>query len=297
MKTYILYNPAAGNSDTTRMTRLQEKECAECLNIQCIDNYKTFFASLSPDDKIIILGGDGTLMRFANATYEIDYENEIYYLPYGTGNDFYRDAAELLGMPYDLGEDSMPIKVNQFLKPLPEVTIDGNTYKFINGVGFGIDGYCCEMGDKKKAESDKPVNYTAIAIKGLLFDYKPCGATVTVDGVSHRYERVWIAPTMNGRFYGGGMNAAPEQNRLSEDGKLTLMLFHDSSKLATLMLFPKIFTGDHVKNTKITAIHTGYEITVKFDAPQSLQIDGETFLNVTEYKAVSKARVMETSSN
>ena len=129
MKTYILYNPAAGNSDTTRMTRLQEKECAECLNIQCIDSYKTFFASLSPDDKIIILGGDGTLMRFANATYEIDYENEIYYLPYGTGNDFYRDAAELVGMPYDLGEDSMPIKVNQFLKPLPEVTIDGNTYK------------------------------------------------------------------------------------------------------------------------------------------------------------------------
>ena len=44
--------------------------------------------------------------------------------------------------------------------------------RFINGIGFGIDGYCCEVGDQLKAKSDKPVNYASIAIKGLLFHYK-----------------------------------------------------------------------------------------------------------------------------
>ena len=35
-----------------------------------------------------------------------------------------------------------------------------------------MDGYCCEEGDKHRAVSDKPVNYTTIAIKGLLYKFK-----------------------------------------------------------------------------------------------------------------------------
>ena len=57
------------------------------------------------------------------------------------------------------------------------------TKYFINGIGYGIEGYCCEEGDKIRATSDKPVNYTAIAIKGLLYKFKPRNATVTVDDV------------------------------------------------------------------------------------------------------------------
>lgn len=291
MKTYILFNPSAGNSDAAKAEILKAKNDGICINVHDLEGYAAFFAGIDPTDKVILLGGDGTLMRFANEMDGIDIENEVYYMPYGTGNDFFKDVADIEGVPYDLGENAHPIKVNGYIKNLPEVTIDGTPYKFINGVGFGIDGYCCEMGDKKKAESDKPVNYTAIAIKGLLIDYKPCGATVTVDGVAHRYDKVWIAPTMNGRYYGGGMNAAPEQDRTAEDGKLTTMLFHDSSKLATLMVFPKIFKGEHVNNKKIVAIHTGYDITVEFDEPRPLQIDGETFIGVKSYRAVSRKKV------
>ncbi len=46
---------------------------------------------------------------------------------------------------------------------------------------------------------------TAIAIKGLLFHYRPTNAVITVDGVTHTYKKVWLVPTMNGRYYGGGM--------------------------------------------------------------------------------------------
>ena len=37
----------------------------------------------------------------------------------------------------------------------------------------------------------------------------------------------------------------------------------------------------------MVAVHTGNEITVEFDQPTPLQIDGETVLNVTRYSAWS----------
>ena len=56
--------------------------------------------------------------------------------------------------------------------------------KFLNVTGYGIDGYCCEKGDEMRESSDfdNPINYIMIAIKGLLFYYKPTRAEITVDG-------------------------------------------------------------------------------------------------------------------
>ena len=165
----------------------------------------------------------------------------------------------------------------------------GKTYRFLNGVGYGIDGYCCEVGDKIKATSTKPVNYTAIAIKGLLYAFKPVKATVCVDGKKYEYKKVWIAPTMNGRCYGGGMMPTPDQDRLG-DGQVSLMVLHGSSKLKTLIVFPSIFKGEHVKHTEMIEIIKGRDITVSFDRPCALQIDGETVLDVESYPVHARKR-------
>ena len=133
----------------------------------------------------------------------------------------------------------------------------------------------------------KKVDYTAIAIKGLLFHYKARNARVTVDGKAYSYKNVWIAPTMLGRYYGGGMIPTPGQDRRDPEGKLSLMVFHGAGRLRTLCIFPGIFKGKHIKHKKQVAIHSGYEITVEFDRPTPLQIDGETIPNVTKYTARS----------
>lgn len=159
----------------------------------------------------------------------------------------------------------------------------GKKYYFINGIGYGIDGYCCEKGDEIRAYSDKPINYTSIAVKGLLFHYKPANAVVTVDGKKYHYKKVWLAPTMNGRFYGGGMLPTPNQNRLNEDGLVSAMVMFGSGKLETLMVFPSIFRGKHIKHSEFVNVHSGQEIEVEFDRPAALQIDGETILNVSKY--------------
>ena len=249
----------------------------ELVDMTRITNYRAFLRDMHKEDILVIVGGDGTLNRFINDTDGVEILQKILYLPAGTGNDFAKD----------LGKDGYgnPFEIDRYLKHLPSVEVQGKRYRFLNGVGFGIDGYCCQMGDKRKKKSGKKVNYTTIALKGLLRHFEARNAKVTVDGKRYAYEKVWIAPTMHGRYYGGGMNAAPDQDRFS--GNLSLMVFHGAGRFRTLCVFPSIFKGKHVKHKNMVAVHTGKEITVEFDRPTPLQIDGETILNVTKYTASS----------
>lgn len=279
---YILFNPLSGYGRSEAESKLlAEKYGDKCelMDITKIDDYNALIEPLCEDDEIVIFGGDGTLNKFINNTDGIDIKCKILYHASGTGNDFLTDVAGKACTSL--------IDIKKYFADLPSVCVNGNTYRFLNNVGFGIDGYCCEVGDAQKQKSEKKVNYTAIAIKGLLFHYKPTGATVTVDGVKYRYENVWLAPTMHGRYYGGGMLPCPEQDRNDPEGKLSVMLMHGSGKLKTLMVFPKIFEGGHIAHENMVAVHSGRSITVKFDSPRALQIDGETILGVTEYTAVS----------
>lgn len=279
---YVLFNPHAGNSSyESKLKKLNEifTEDSKIIDMTELSDYKSFIASLSDDDFIVLCGGDGTINRFVNDTSDIEIKNDILYYPLGTGNDFLKDIS-------DKAIDK-PISIKKYISDLPSVEVNSRVYRFINGVGFGVDGYCCEVGDALKAKSDKPVNYTAIAIKGLLFHFKPKNAIITVDGVRHEFKKVWIAPTMNGKYYGGGMMPAPEQARLNPTGELSVTAFHGSGKLKTLMIFPSIFKGEHVKNTKYVSVLKGHEISVEFDSPCALQIDGETILGVTKYTAKS----------
>ena len=108
-------------------------------------------------------------------------------------------------------------------------------------------------------------------------------AKVTVDGKTYEFKKVYLAPSMNGRFYGGGMMIAPAQDRLNGEHSLSVVLYYGASKLKTLMVFPSIFKGEHIKHPEMCTVLTGKEIRVEFDRPTALQIDGETVLGVTGY--------------
>lgn len=283
MKTYyILYNPKAGNGRgkerAEELTLLFDDEEARYLDMMPIHDYAALFSFLMPEDALVLCGGDGTLNRFVNETQGLTLPNDILYYATGTGNDFLEDIRASAGTGL--------VSIRHYLDMLPTVTVNGKNYRFLNGVGFGIDGYCCEEGDRLRGTSEKPVNYTAIAIKGLLFHYKPVNAVVTVDGVEKHYKKVWLAPTMNGRYYGGGMIPTPKQDRLQNDTVSTLVM-HGSGKLKTLMVFPSIFKGTHIKHTEMAEVLSGKHITVEFDRPTPLQIDGETIPGVTSYSVTA----------
>ena len=284
-KYLILYNPESGNKSAKKkvyqlddILANNEKANNELSYVEMspVFDYKKFMHDVRDDERVVLCGGDGTINRFINEVDESDLRKPVFYFPLGSGNDFNRDIHGKA--------DNILINLNNYITNLPTVTINGKSSKFINGIGYGIDGWCCEMGDKIRAkDSTKPINYTPIAVKGALFQYKKTNAKVTVDGKEYNYKDVFLASTMKGRFYGGGMMAAPEQDRTNPDRTLSVLVFRGYIRLRALIIFSKIFTGEHIKFPKNCIIHTGKDIKVEFDSPRSLQIDGETVLGVKEY--------------
>lgn len=275
----VLYNPLAGNGKgenaAKKLKELLNGDELTFTDMTKVSDYRALFASMPEDERVIVSGGDGTLNRFINDTEEISFANPVYYYATGSGNDFLKDIGGNVG--------DKPVCIDKYLKALPTVDVKGKSYRFINGIGYGIDGYCCEVGDKLRETSDKPINYAGIAIKGLLFHYHPTSATVIVDGVEHKYKKVWLAPTMNGRYYGGGMIPTPKQDRLNKEHTVSVMVYYGSGKIKSLAVFPSIFKGEHVNHKEMVEVLSGKEITVRFDSPAALQVDGETIIGVTEY--------------
>ncbi len=280
-KVYILFNRSAnsGHGEDGVEDILREFSMdAIVLDVTTAD-VPELVKELDEDDCLVLCGGDGTLNRFANNIRNVDIHFPIYLWRSGTGNDFINDL--------DLPKEEKKIYINDYLKGLPTVTINGKEdVCFLNGVGMGVDGFVCEEMDIKKRQGRK-ASYTLIALKQLFFGYKRPDATVTVDGVTKKYKRVWLVPTMNGRFFGGGMKMAPMQYRMSD--KLSCFVVHNLGKLKILFLFLTIFKGNHIKYKKYVEWSFCKEISVKFDRPVSMQIDGEVYTNVIEYVARKNA--------
>ena len=283
---YVLYNTFAGahyGKEKIKSKMIEAFPGEEVqLNDTCsVSDKQAYVDKILSTDKLVIVGGDGTLNHFVNGVCDKEYPFDIYCYAAGTGNDFINDVN-------GVKTDGL-VHFNEYMKKLPEIEVNGEIHRFINGIGYGIDGYCCEEGDKYREKTGKAPNYTTIAIKGLLGKFKPVKAKVTIDGETREYENVWMVPSMNGRYFGGGMMITPSQDRLNEQRALSFAVVTAKSRMRLLTVFPKIFKGGHVKYEKIFKLFCGKEIEVEFDRPVALQIDGETVLGVTSYKARSYA--------
>ena len=277
-KYIVLFNGKADNGtgleNAKKVEALLKDDEFEYVDLVEHDDKTALIKKYPKDQKFILSGGDGTINYFINHISEEDIPENFFYIQAGTGNDFYHDISEK--------ENAEGIiQINKYLKNLPTCEVNGKTYKFLDNVGYGIDGYCCEAADVLKAKKpNKPINYTGIAIKGLLFHFSNKTAKVTVDGKEYHFKHVWLAPVMKGKYYGGGMIPCPEQDRNGDS--LSLLVWHQRGRLPTLINFPNIFKGEHIKNKKHCEVFTGKHIVVEYTKPCAAQIDGETELNVSK---------------
>ena len=135
----VLYNPLASTGKGEEKARtlvdiLGSDAKIQFLSLIELEDVRAFLDSLPPDTCPIITGGDGTLSRFVdnlggNPT------RDIYYYPAGTGNDFLNDLNKT--------GDTRPFLLNPYITDLPHIHFNGESHAFINGVGYGIDGYVC----------------------------------------------------------------------------------------------------------------------------------------------------------
>lgn len=281
---YLFYNPIANNFHGLEVALEKEailKKKFDDLKLMSVNdvNPGAFAKTLKEDDNIILTGGDGTLNHFINALDTDLLVGNFWFVESGTGNDFVRGL--------DKDPETGLINLKPFLENLPYVRVKDKTYRFINGIGFGIDGECCKKADELKQKGAKKIDYGSITIKLLLFGYHRPTATVTIDDKeTYKFKRTYLATAMHGKYYGGGMKIAPFQERNS--GLLTFVCYFGASKLRTLINFPRLFKGTLHEKKSICKVFTGKKVHVKFDKPTALQIDGETVKDVLEYIAFVK---------
>ena len=276
---YVLYNPMSDNSCGAENAReLLEKYPSDkyvFIDFTTLTDEEIFQLLKKEDGDVILTGGDGTLNRFANILGDNVPDKNIYFYPAGSGNDFMNDIK---------GKNCKElVLLNDYIKLLPVIEVNGNTYRFVNGVGYGVDGYSCEVIDTRKKETGKKGSYSLEALKGLLYSYDAGKAKVTVDGVTTEFEDVWMVSVMNGRYFGGGVMIAPMQERLNKEHTVSVLVVKSKSRLKTLFAFPSIFKGKHMKYTELITCFTGKDIKVEVDRPSPLQVDGDVISDVTHY--------------
>lgn len=285
---YLFYNDLADAGGQTKELPAIKKDLEEQLKeevkeVSLLENdWKVFLKDVKKEDKIIIVGGDGTLNHQIN-TLPLDKELpcDFYLYPYGTGNDFYNDVKD------SQDQETKLIKLNEYFANLPYVEVNGKTYRFINGIGFGIDGECCKKAEEMKKNGETNINYGNITVNLLLKSYVAPNSILKVDGKEiGKFKKTYISAAMNGKYYGGGMKVAPTQERGSN--LLSSVIMHKKGKLGMLMMFPSLFKGTHVKKKSAVSLVKGKTIEVSFDRPTALQIDGEVIPDVTSYKAYIK---------
>ena len=274
--TYILYNPLAnGGNGLVGVSQVQEanrEKSPQTLDLTAIDA-KAFMEGLAADDEVILCGGDGTLNHLVNELGGFLPAANIYLWRFGTGNDFLRDVLD--------GEraDVSSVRINDHLRDLPRVDVNGKQYLFLNGCSAGVDSLVCEkMNRHRLLTTKKKANYAGTAVEAFFRDYKTVSVRVTVDGESLEFEDVWMAGAMNGRYQGGGMKFAPKQDRNSD--RLCFYLWHGTGRVSTLLHFPSIIKGDYTKYTKYCEMRFGREIVIELSEPLYLQLDGETIPDV-----------------
>ena len=279
MSSYVMYNPVAGGGSMEALKmlieKLEKRVRVISMDIRNDEVLKDVLRKLRPEDELIVAGGDGTLNRFVNRIGEVQIPCDVKYYPVGSGNDFAKDMGKERGCE--------PFSIKEVIRRLPTMEINGRVMRFFNGAGVGLDGHVCREVQLRREKTDKPVNYMLVAVQSLFAGYRRSAARITVDGVTKEYKKVWIAATMQGRYFGGGMKVTPPQDRNNAKGYVTSVVYFGLGKLLSLVVFGMVFSGKHLMFKKNVILRQGKVISVEMDRPCTMQVDGEIIENVTSY--------------
>ena len=201
---------------------------------------------------IIAVGGDGTINRVLNRI--VNTKNILGYIPYGTGNDFYRTNKELL---------------KSGINTIDLVKI--NDKYFINVACFGIDA---DIGnaDNYIHSSVIPKRYRyKLSLLSNFIKYEPRSFEVDINNKTIKDYFTTIA-VCNARYYGGGYKVSP--NSSLTDGLLEVVLATKTNKYNMAKMITSMKNAFHLYYPQIKVIETD-KLTIKSPKEISCNIDGE----------------------
>ncbi|MBP5678933.1 MAG: hypothetical protein J6X28_03800 [Bacilli bacterium] len=215
---------------------------------------------------IVAVGGDGTINRVLNKV--VGTKNVLGFIPYGTGNDFYKSCQELL---------------KEGIQTIDLVKI--NEKYCINVACFGIDA---EIGNNDDIIHSKWIpakqRYNMSLIHHFL-KFQPREVRVKVNKIQWNSPMTTIV-LCNGRYYGGGYKVGFTSQL--NNGKIDVYLINQMPKIKMATLINGMKKGLHEKSIYTTKVQAK-ELTIESDSIIESNIDGEKYASkIFKVKVIPK---------
>ena len=265
--TIILHNPLSKNKKSKRVTKKlvdyykKNNRPFRVKSLLKITDLEHYLDKKNKKNKIIILGGDGTINTFINNTMNITLSKEIYLKRSGSGNDFLRSLK----------------KQKPSTQHIMKLTYNNQPRYFINGAGMGIDGVISNYVNKSKRKNR--FNYFLNTFKAF-FSYKPKYLEATIDGTLYRFKKTWLINVNNGAYVGGGMKLTPK-SKLSENN-LDVLIVHRIPRFLLFFIFLSVYLGLHTYLKPFVFYKKANHVHANMFSSQVAQCDGESFEDIHE---------------
>ena len=217
-------------------------------------------------DGLCAIGGDGTMYELINGMLKRDDNHKIPIglITGGTGNSFMYDVDCL--DPIDAAKRIVQHK----LRPLDiaKVIANGELFYSFNIIGWGLATDAGKLAEKLRWLGG--VRYDVASIIEVLKG-KDRIATLTLDEEVIKENFIFIIGC-NTIHTGKAMKMAPLAQL--NDGKIDLIIVRKTSRINLLKLFPKLFSGDHIKSP-LVEYRQVKNFSISLEETNDLTIDGE----------------------
>ena len=269
MNLKLIYNPAAGRGRARRHVEevvrelraggatldMHPSESAADLTRAAAEGSRRGY------DRVVILGGDGTLHH---AVRNFDLANgTLALIPLGSGDDF----ARVSGIPRNTKEACRTVLTGRVAEY--DVAL-ANGIRYLGVAGLGFDSEVARFAN----ENVKLLRGSAVylyAIFRVLPRFTPRAVRIRMGGGT-RDEEIMFAVVGNTRQYGGGIRIVPAAD--PTDGLLDYCIVHRTSRWQLLTTLPRAYSGTHVRRSYV---ETGRGTSFLFESERRLDVyaDGE----------------------
>lgn len=234
-------------------------------------------------DRIVVIGGDGTLNEVVNGFFDQhgnlhNPEVSVAIVPSGTGSDFCRSINAPKGnseaINFALTGESKLCDVG-----LVEAR-DPNGQKvrrhFINVSSLGISGLVAGLMRNVTKRLGATAAYFLSTAQAISTFEAPTIIITNASGQERTVSNCSLLSFANGRFYGSGMQIAPHAQL--DDGLFDVVAITDLSLMFFLVNGYKVYQGTHLELSNVSVSQESIcEVRTPSSVPVYIETDGELF--------------------
>jgi len=223
-------------------------------------------------DRVVAVGGDGTLFEVVNGLFQGERRPALGLLPLGTGNSFARD--------FGLHEPEPAIRALQGdrRRPVDVVRVvhrDGVVH-YVNLLSIGFTAAAGALTNRRFKPFGATGYVLAVLVSMLRLDHPRFPLAVDEEALDGR--ACTLISFSNTRYTGGTMMMAPSAD--PADGRVDVVRVGAMGRRRLLGCFPRIFRGTHPELEEVD-VGTARSVRFALDGPVDVMIDGEVYSRVT----------------